>query len=111
MPTRRPAITSPASASASPGTCWPCIAIGVRPIAIPTAITPRTRGGIIVEENGGASRKSGVTRASTRMKPASELSASSLSTWVIGPAGRSSALGRAAHQPTIEGIDEYRFTV
>ena len=44
---------------------------------MPTAMMPRTRAGSIGEENGGASMKSGVTRASTRMKPASSLPASS----------------------------------
>ena len=70
--------------------CWPCIAIGVSPIEMPTAIMPFTAGGIIREEKIGASRNSGVTRASTRMKPPSWLPAS----W----------LEERAHEPTIVGI-------
>ncbi len=70
--------------------CWPCIAIGVRPIETPTAITALTRGGIIREENSGAIRNSGVTRASTRMKPASSLPASFAEQLV--------------HEPTIVGM-------
>ncbi len=43
---------------------------------MPTAMMPRTRGGMICEENSGAITNSGVTRASTRKKPASSLPAS-----------------------------------
>ena len=50
------------------GIVWPCTAIGVRPSASATASTPRTRGISICEENTGATRNSGVIRASTRKK-------------------------------------------
>ena len=60
VPTSRPSRTSPATWIGSLGMCWPCIAIGVSPTEIPTAITPLTTGGITDEEKIGASRNSGV---------------------------------------------------
>ncbi len=106
-PTRPPASTRPPSASTPLGTCWPCSAIGVSPIASATAITTRTRGGTIVEENGGAIRNSGVSRASTRMKPASSLPASLLSARVSG-ASVDRGCERRVHGPTSDGIEVYR---
>src|SRR5919205_528944 len=50
---------------------WSPTTTGVRPIARPTAMTVRTRAGIILLENSGAIRNSGEMRASTRKKPAS----------------------------------------
>src|SRR5579875_54792 len=99
-PTSRPATTRPASVRGSPGMCWPCSAIGVRPMEMPTATIPRTCAGMIAEENSGASTNSGVTRASTSTKPARSLPSSSssrCSTAFIGepPRGRGGPWARA----------------
>src|SRR5438067_3915034 len=48
----------------------PCLTTGIRPTARATAMIDRTRGGIILLENSGASRNSGETLASTRKKAA-----------------------------------------
>src|SRR5271154_2826474 len=97
-PTSPPSITSPASVSASVGICWPCSAIGARPTEIPTAMMPRTCGGMICEENSGAMKNSGVTRASTSTKPTSSPPASSVSSAFTRPPPDRAARSRAHHR-------------
>src|SRR5215217_8843367 len=48
----------------------PCLTTGIRPTARPTAITVRTRPGIILLENSGARMNSGEILARTRKKAA-----------------------------------------
>ena len=69
-PTSSPSTTRPASATGPRGTCGPCSATGVSPIAIADSRSPPAPApGSSAEENSGATMNSGVTRASTRMKP------------------------------------------
>ncbi len=44
-PPALPRGSAPARVNGSVGMCWPCSASGARPIEIPTAMMPRTRGG------------------------------------------------------------------
>src|SRR3954462_5702561 len=46
----------------------PCLTTGIRPTARPTAMTERTRPGIILLENSGARMNNGAILASTRKK-------------------------------------------
>ena len=90
-PTSRPSMTSPASASGSVGMCWPCSAIGARPIEMPTAMIPRTCGGIDLR---GEQRRDHEQRRDAREHEdeAGELVARELAQQLV-------------HEPTIVGIE------
>src|SRR3954470_5812765 len=63
------------------GRRWPRTSTGERPMASATAAMERTRAGISLLENIGASTKSGLTRASTRMNPTTVCSPNCWSNW------------------------------